>query len=76
MKNNYFLFSIILLLFQFPNQINAQEIDKTRWTPEDIINTESMSSVEISPNGNMVLWTKKKASKKRTKKKFQKRVIK
>ena len=67
MKNNYFLFSIILLLFQLPNQINAQEIDKTRWTPEDIINTESMSSVEISPNGNMVLWTKKKASKKKDK---------
>jgi len=40
-----------------------KENDKTRWTPEDIINTEYMRSVSISPNGNMVLWTKSKAVK-------------
>ena len=39
--------------------------DPTRWTPEDIINTESMRSVSISPNNNMVVWTKRKAVKKK-----------
>ena len=34
--------------------------DPTKWTPEDIINRESMGSVSFSPNNNMVVWTKSK----------------
>lgn len=37
--------------------------DPSRWTPNDIINTESMSSVSISPDNTMVVWTKRKAEK-------------
>ncbi|WP_456462583.1 prolyl oligopeptidase family serine peptidase, partial [Lutibacter sp.] len=66
MKNKTFLaFLFILLTFNFT--ITAQGKDKTRWTAEDIINTESMRSVSISPKGNMVVWTKKKAVKKKDK---------
>ena len=57
-----FLLGIIL------NPIIAQEQkkdDPSRWTPEDIINTESMRSVSISPKGNMVVWTKRKGVKKK-----------
>ncbi len=39
------------------------EPDKDRWTPEDIINTEYMREVQISPNNQMVVWTKQKAVK-------------
>jgi dipeptidyl aminopeptidase/acylaminoacyl peptidase len=37
--------------------------DPSRWTPKDIINTESMRSVSISPDNSMVLWTKRKGVK-------------
>ena len=64
MKNKY-AFSILFafLLFAY-TQTFSQEKDPTKWTPEDIINTESMRSVSISPDGNLVLWTKRKPVKK------------
>jgi Tol biopolymer transport system component len=37
--------------------------DPSRWTPKDIINTESMRSVSISPDNSMVIWTKRKGVK-------------
>ena len=37
--------------------------DPSRWTPEDIINTESIRSVSLSPDNSMVVWTKRKAEK-------------
>lgn len=43
------------------NNLTAQDKDATKWTPEDIINTESISSVAISPDNSMVVWTKRKA---------------
>lgn len=39
------------------------EPDEDRWTPEDIINTERMQEVLISPNNQMVVWTKEKSVK-------------
>jgi dipeptidyl aminopeptidase/acylaminoacyl peptidase len=46
------------------NMTYAQEKnDPSRWTPTDIINTESMRSVSISPDNSMVVWTKRKAEK-------------
>ncbi|MDP3312608.1 prolyl oligopeptidase family serine peptidase [Lutibacter sp.] len=60
----YFLSAVFLFM-----SINsfAQEKDKTRWTPEDIINTETMKSVSISPDGTKVVWTKTKAVKEKDK---------
>lgn len=66
MKNNYFFTSLYTLLV-CTSFLTAQEKDKTRWTPEDIINTEYMRSVTISPNEKMVVWTKKKPVKEKDK---------
>ena len=63
MKRNYFFTTTLLFLFAFNSTIFSQTIDKTRWTPEDIIYTESMKNVSISPTENMILWTKKKGVK-------------
>ena len=41
--------------------------DKTRWTPENIINTEYVRSVAIAPGKEMVLWTKRKGVKEKDK---------
>ena len=63
-KSIYPLF--LFLIFLVNQSITSQEkSDPTRWTPEDIINTESMSSVSFSPDGTMLLWTKRKAVKKK-----------
>ncbi|WP_347924831.1 prolyl oligopeptidase family serine peptidase [Pontimicrobium sp. SW4] len=53
---------ICLLCFVSNAQTDAKK-DPTRWTPEDIINTESMGSVSFSPNSNMIVWTKRKGVK-------------
>lgn len=54
---NAFLF-LCVFTFTF-----AQDNDPGKWTPEDIINTEYMGSVKISPDNNMIVWTKRKAVK-------------
>ncbi|WP_400080537.1 prolyl oligopeptidase family serine peptidase [Winogradskyella sp. R77965] len=62
---HYFKYSIILV-FSFIisfNSIAQDKKDPSRWTPEDIINTESMRSVSLSPDNSMVVWTKRKAEK-------------
>lgn len=61
------IFTFLFLIITFSFIVTAQEKDKTRWTPEDIINTEYMKSVSVSPKGNMIVWTKKKAVKKKDK---------
>ncbi|WP_456377845.1 S9 family peptidase [Lutibacter sp.] len=66
MKTSLYSIAFILILF-FTITLQAQEKDKTLWTPEDIVNTESMRSVSISPNGDMVVWTKNTASKEKDK---------
>ncbi len=50
---------ICLLCFASNAQSDKKE-DPSKWTSEDIINRESMSSVSFSPNNNMVVWTKSK----------------
>ncbi len=49
----------------FNLSIAQEKEDPTRWTPKDIINTESMRSVSISPNNTMVVWLKRKPVKKK-----------
>ncbi|MEO1030623.1 MAG: prolyl oligopeptidase family serine peptidase [Bacteroidota bacterium] len=53
----FFIISSNLVLF------SQDKNDPSRWTPEDIINTEYMRSVSISPDNTMVVWTKRKAVK-------------
>lgn len=67
MKTSLYTITFIFALFLNFSAQSQEEKDKTRWTPEDIINTESMRSVSISPNGNMIVWTKNKASKEKDK---------
>jgi len=61
MKKSYLtsILFIFLLCFASNAQTDKKE-DPTRWTPEDIINRESMGSVSFSPNNTMVVWTKSK----------------
>jgi len=71
MRKTFLATATLILLFFTTIQLKAQEKDqekdKTRWTPEDIVNTESMRSVSISPDETMVVWTKNKAVKKKDK---------
>ena len=52
--------TLILCLICFTDNEKDKKEDPTKWTPEDIINRESMGSVSFSPNNNMVVWTKSK----------------
>jgi len=52
-----FIFISSLIVF------TQEKNDPSRWTPEDIINTEYVRSVSISPDNSMVVWTKRKGVK-------------
>ncbi len=56
-------FGISICLFTVGNLIAQDKKDLSRWTPEDIINTEYMGSVSFSPDNSMVVWTKRKGVK-------------
>jgi dipeptidyl aminopeptidase/acylaminoacyl peptidase len=61
-KFKYFILICVAILFS--NSGSAQDKkDPSRWTPEDIINTENMGSVSISPDNSMVVWSKRKGVK-------------
>ena len=47
--------------------ISSAQNDEKKWTPSDIIHTEYMRSVSISPDGQKVAWTKQKAVKEKDK---------
>ena len=57
MNKTLALFIVAFLSINF--LLKAQNIDDpSRWTPEDIINTEYMRSASISPNNTMVsIWS-------------------
>jgi len=57
----YCLFIITFLSFLPFAQ--AQDKNKTEWQPADIINTERIGSPTFSPDGQMIVWTKRRASK-------------
>ncbi len=42
---------------------NKKEYQPKDWTPEDIINTEYVRSIRVSPDNKMVVWTKRRAAK-------------
>lgn len=58
--NKYLL---LLLLISF----NLFAQDEKKWSPEDIINTEYVSSPVFSPDGNLVVWSKSKGDKEKDK---------
>ena len=51
------------LFFLLTLSLKAQEKKDPEWTPEAIINTEYVGSPVFSPDGKMVVWTKREASK-------------
>lgn len=64
MKSNFQNLVCILFIFILGGSSYGQDKkDPSRWTPEDIINTESMRSVSISPDNTMAVWTKRKGVK-------------
>ncbi|TYA78599.1 S9 family peptidase [Seonamhaeicola marinus] len=62
MRIKYF-YLIALLVLSVKFSYCQNEGDPTRWTPKDIINTEKLNSVSISPDNSMVVWTKQKGVK-------------
>jgi len=56
-----------LLLSPFLLAAQDDQDDSSRWTPEDIIFTEYLSSPKLSPDGKMVVWTKRRGDKKKDK---------
>lgn len=60
---------LLLMLLSCSQLIMAQQDEPApdEWTPEDIIKTEFMREVQIAPNQQMVVWTKRKAVKEKDK---------
>ncbi|RMG78227.1 MAG: peptidase S9, partial [Bacteroidetes bacterium] len=52
------------LLFWFGSGLWAQDTAPDRWTPEDIIHTETFRNAQFSPDKKMVVWTKRRGVKK------------
>jgi dipeptidyl aminopeptidase/acylaminoacyl peptidase len=57
------LVCIICAFVMCSSSYGQDKKDPSRWTPEDIINTESMRSASLSPDNTMVVWTKRKGVK-------------
>ena len=57
----YFL--LIIMTFSI-HSLFAQS-KKSKWTVDDIMNTEYLRSASFSPDNTMIVWTKKRASKKK-----------
>jgi len=45
--------------------LSSRAQDATKWTPKDIINTQFLRSVKFSPNGKIVVWSRRKGVKKK-----------
>ena len=57
---------LLITIICFTLSLNAQN-DPSHWTPKDIITTEYVRSTTISPNNEMVAWTKRRPVKKKDK---------
>ncbi len=68
LKNFYFstLF-VVFTCLSAQAQNEDKNDDPTRWTPNDIINTEYLGSPIFSPDGNLVVWSKRKGDKEKDK---------
>lgn len=66
MKTHFILATLLTILSLHFATAQAEK-DKNKWTPDDIIHTEYIRSVQISPDNKMVVWTKRKGLKKEDK---------
>ncbi|MCP9235354.1 prolyl oligopeptidase family serine peptidase [Lewinella sp. JB7] len=64
--NHLFTLLLVLLLCSC---VRAQT-ESTEWTIEDVIHTEYVSNVSFSPDGTMVMWSKRRATEDKKKDKF------
>lgn len=64
MKKMNRLLTLSLCLLGFSLSLAGQE-DPKKWTPEDIIHTEFLQSPVFSPDHQMVVWSKRRAVKKK-----------
>lgn len=64
-KLNDWAIILVSILLVFTIEAQEDKKDPTRWTPEDVINTESIGSVSFSPDNTMVVWTKRKGVEKK-----------
>ncbi|MDX1585770.1 MAG: hypothetical protein R3222_03465, partial [Balneolaceae bacterium] len=64
MKKYSFSPVLILSLFMtfvlFPLAVQAQEEDPSKWTVKDVINQESAYGLEFSPDGQSLVWVKRR----------------
>lgn len=59
---------VLLTVLCIPlSTLHAQDTDASTWTVEDVINQESAYGLEFSPDGNSVVWVKRRADKKEDK---------
>ncbi|MDN5199888.1 prolyl oligopeptidase family serine peptidase [Fulvivirgaceae bacterium BMA10] len=66
-KDNLVLAICLIAMFFYIDLIAQEQTDEKKWRPEDIIGTEYVSSLKFSPNGNMMVWTKRKPLKEKDK---------
>jgi len=57
MKRFFLLLSVLFLFISFQS-VSAQ--NNSKWTVEDVINQENASQLEFSPDGNAVVWVKRR----------------
>jgi len=58
---------LLTFLIGFISIAQKETPKPSHWTPKDIINTESLSGAAISPDNNMVVWSKRRAVKEKDK---------
>lgn len=57
------LLTLTLFLYGSSALLFAQDSDPSKWTVEDVINQENAYSLEFSPDGNSLVWVKRRADK-------------
>ncbi len=63
----FILFFTTVFTVSFFVQAQEENKDPSKWTPEDIIFTESARSIKISSDNNLLLWSKRHAIKEKDK---------
>lgn len=64
MRIKYLILSLLLLS---STSLIAQDKKDSKWTVSDIINTEYVRGASFSPDGNAIVWTKRRAFKEKDK---------
>ncbi len=55
--------TLAILFYLSVGVLFGQDTDPTKWTVEDVINQESAYGLEFSPDGNSLVWVKRRADK-------------